>query len=82
MPADSNRHVVPSPDGGWDVVSPGSNRVESHHETKAKAEAAAKREVETAGGGDVRLHDRQGTIRDSDTMPGGNDPPGKRDTKR
>ena len=77
----NNRHVTPNPDGGWDVQKPGASRASSHHSTQAEAEARAKQIVARAGGGEVRIHDRKGRIRDSDTVPPGRDPNPPRDTK-
>lgn len=77
----NNRHVVPNPDGGWDIKAPGAKRSSSHHGTQAEAESRAKEIVHNAGGGEVRIHNRQGRIRDSDTVAPGNDPSTIRDTK-
>lgn len=70
----NNRHVVPNPDGGWDVKGPGAKRSSAHRRTQAEAETRAKEIVHNAGGGEVRIHDRKGRIRDSDTVAPGNDP--------
>lgn len=77
----NNRHVVPNPDGGWDVKAPGSKRSSSHHDTQSDAERRAKEIVRRGGGGEVRIHDRKGRIRDSDTVAPGNDPNPPRDRK-
>lgn len=77
----NNRHVVPNPDGGWDVKAPGASRASSHHDTQAEAERRAKEIVRNAGGGEVRVHRPDGRIRDSDTVAPGNDPYPPRDTK-
>ena len=37
MKGPDTHHVVPNPDGGWDVKRGGATRASSHHETKAKA---------------------------------------------
>lgn len=29
----NDRHVVPNPEGGWDVKAPGARRSSSHHDT-------------------------------------------------
>ena len=79
--ASNNRHVVPNPDGGWDVKKPGSVRASSHHETQKEAEARAKAIVGRAGGGEVRIHDTKGRIRDSDTVPPGRDPHPPKDAR-
>ena len=77
----NNRHVVPNPDGGWDVKKPGADRASSHHRTQREAEQRAKEIVRNAGGGEVRIHDRKGQIRDSDTVAPGNDPHPPKDTR-
>lgn len=76
-----NRHVVPAPDGGWDVKAPGANRVSSHHDTQAEAEHRAKEIVSNAGGGEVVIHRPNGQIRDSDTVAPGKDPFPPRDRR-
>lgn len=73
MPTGRDRHVVPRPDG-WAVVKPGASRASARTSTQAQAQAAARRIVANAGGGEVRTHGRDGRIRDSDTVPPGNDP--------
>lgn len=77
----NNRHVVPNPQGGWDVKMPNSERASSHHRTQAYAVRRAKEIVGRAGGGEVRIHRRDGRIRDSDTVAPGNDPNPPLDTK-
>ena len=41
--------------------------------TQKKAEVLAKQQVKSAGGGEVRIHSRDGKIRDSDTVKPGNE---------
>lgn len=77
--ASSNRHVVPNPDGGWDVKAPGAKRASSHHPTQLDAERRAKEIVGNEGGGEVVIHRPNGQIRDSDTVAPGNDPNPPRD---
>ena len=77
----NSRHVVPNPEGGWDVKKPGASRSSSHHDTQREAESRAKEIVSNAGGGEVRIHDRTGKIRDSDTVKPGNDPNPPKDRK-
>jgi hypothetical protein len=72
--ANSKRHVVPNPGGGWDVKAPGAKRSSSHHDTQADAERRAKEIVGNEGGGEVIVHRPNGQIRDSDTVAPGNDP--------
>lgn len=81
MTARNSRHVVPAKDGGWAVRKPGAARASATAPTQAAAAAAARRIVENAGGGEVRIHGRDGRIRDSDTVAPGNDPNPPRDRK-
>ena len=76
-----DRHVVPSPDGGWDVVAPNSDRASSHHDTQSDAIDRARDIVHNAGGGEVVIHRPDGRIRDSDTVAPGNDPFPPRDRR-
>lgn len=70
----NNRHVVPNPSGGWDVVKPDARRASSHHDTQQQAIDRAREIVHNLGGGELRIHGRDGRIRDSDTIAPGNDP--------
>jgi hypothetical protein len=81
MSSENNTHVVPNPDGGWDVKKPGASRASAHTETQQQAIARAKEIVTNAGGGEVRANGRDGKIRDSDMVTPGNDPFPPRDTK-
>lgn len=81
MSKDSNRHVVPNPEGGWDVVKPHADRVSAHLPTQADAIDRAREIVENLGGGEIVIHRPDGRIRDSDTVPPGNDPNPPRDTR-
>ncbi len=76
----NDRYVVKHPDG-WTVRSPGSDRASSVHPTQAEAEERAKEFVASLGGGEVRIQDRQGRWRDSDTVQPGHDPYPPRDKK-
>ena len=77
----NERHVTRNADGGWDVVKPGSSRASSHQDTQADAIDRARDIVRKSGGGEVVIHNRQGQIRDSDTIPPGNDPNPPKDRK-
>src|ERR1044071_7173303 len=46
----------------------------SHHDTQADAIDRGREIVRNLGGGELRIHDQQGRIRDSDTISPGNDP--------
>jgi hypothetical protein len=71
--ARNERHVVPNPEGGWDVTKPDAERASSHHDTQRDAEARAKQILGNAGGGEAVIHGRDGRVRDSDTVAPGND---------
>lgn len=77
----TNRHVVPNTDGGWDVKKPGSPRAAAHAATQEAAVDRARQIVRNGGGGEVRIHGRDGRIRSSDTIPPGRDPHPPRDAK-
>lgn len=77
----SNRHVVPSPKGGWDVKKPGSSRAVAHTDSQKAATDRARQIVHNAGGGEVRIHGKDGRIRDSDTIAPGHDPNPPRDKR-
>lgn len=81
MSKSNDRHVVPDPDGGWDVRAPRADRASSHHENQADAINRAREIVGHAGGGEIVIHDRHGQIRDKDTVSPGNDPNPPRDRK-
>lgn len=81
MSNSERRHVVPGATGGWDVTKPGASRASAHTDTQAEAIGRARDIVTNAGGGEVVIHGRDGQIRDSDTVGGGNDPFPPRDTK-
>lgn len=68
------RHVVPNPDGGWDVKKPGASRASSHHDTQAGAIDRGEEILHNAGGGELLTHNRDGVIRDKKTVAPGNDP--------
>jgi len=77
----NDRHVVPSPDGGWDVEKPGGSRASAHRGTQSDAIDRAREIVRNAGGGEIVIHGVNGQIRDKDTVPPGNDPNPPRDSR-
>jgi hypothetical protein len=79
--AREERHVTRRPDGDWQVVKPGSSRPSAVASTQAQAEQRAREILGNAGGGEVVIHRPDGRIRDSDTVPPGNDPLPPRDRK-
>jgi len=71
----ANYHVTKDKDRGeWKVLREGASRASGYFDTQAEAEAAAKEFSAGSGGGEVRIHGLDGKIRDSDTVPPGNDP--------
>ena len=64
-------HVVPNPDGGWDVKRGGASRANSHHDTKQDAIDRG-RQISRNQGTEFRIHNKDGRIADSDSH--GNDP--------
>lgn len=77
----NDRFVVPNPEGGWDVKAAGAKRASLRTDTQAEAERLAKEIVANLGGGEVRIQDRAGRFRDSDTVPPARDPYPPRDRK-
>lgn len=70
----ANYSVVKNPDGGWNSKRDNASRISSHSDTQKEAEAEAKKFSSNSGGGEVRIHGLDGKIRESDTVPPGNDP--------
>ena len=64
-------HVVPNPNGGWDVKRGGGQRATSHHDTKKDAVDHG-REVSRNQSTELRIHNKDGKISGSDSH--GNDP--------
>lgn len=77
----ANYHVVENSEGGWDALREGAGRAGAHADTQQEAESEAKELAAGSGGGEVRIHDRDGRIRDSDTVPPARDPFPPRDTR-
>lgn len=70
---DNDRYVVPSEEGGWDVVKENHQRSSAHLPTKREAINRARQIVANAGGGEVRIQNQQGRLIDSDTIRPGNE---------
>ena len=78
----ANYHVSkPAGSPKWTVRKEGAERVSDTARTQGKAEQIAKRLAVTSGGGEVRIHGRDGKIRDSDTVAPANDPNPPRDRR-
>lgn len=72
MPSKSKtHHVVPNPNGGWDVKRGGGKKASSHHGTKSDATNVA-RQVSRNQGTELKIHNKNGRIAQSDSH--GRDP--------
>jgi len=69
----ANYHVVKR-EGQWGALLEGAERISALEDTQKEAEQKAKEFAANSGGGEVRIHGLDGKIRDSDTIPPGNDP--------
>lgn len=67
-------HVVPNPDGGWDVKRGGAKRASGHCDTKREAIDKA-REISRNQGTELRIHNLDGRIAQSDSHGGDPNPP-------
>jgi len=68
----NTHHIVPnSSQGGWEVKRGGSERSSGHFDTKAQATSAG-REISRNQGTELKIHNRDGKISQSDSH--GNDP--------
>ncbi len=74
---DSDRYVVPNPEGGWDVVKEDHKRPSVHTETKKEAIDRGREIVRNAGGGELRIQSREGDLIDSDTVAPGRESPAR-----
>ena len=70
----NERHVTRRPDGDWQVKKPGGSRASAVEPTQSAAIGRAREILGNDGGGELVIHDRDGKIRDSDTILPGHDP--------
>lgn len=74
----ANYHVSKDKDTGeWNITKEGATRTSGSESTQKEAEQRAKELTGNSGGGEVRIHGRDGKIRDSDTVAPGNESPVK-----
>lgn len=71
-------HVVPAPNGGWNVKRGGAGRPSAHADRKVEAIDIA-REISRNQGTELKIHNKDGKIAQSDSH--GNDPCPPKDTK-
>lgn len=74
----AEHHLVPNPDGGWDVKRNGADRASVHTDTKQDGIDRG-RVISQNQGTEFVIHNRNGKISNSDSH--GNDPFPPRDTK-
>lgn len=63
-------HIVPNPNGGWDVKRGGSKKASHHTDTKAEAERIG-RDISKNQGTEFYIHGKNGRIQRKDSH--GND---------
>jgi hypothetical protein len=73
--------VIPKAAGRCAPRAPRADRASGHFDTQQQAIDRAREIVGNSGGGEVVIHNRGGRVRDSDTIPPGNDPNPPRDRK-
>lgn len=69
--ATKSTHVVPNPNGGWDIKQSGGQRSSGHFGTKQPAIDRA-REISRNQGTELHIHNKNGQIGSKDSH--GNDP--------
>lgn len=69
--AKDTHHVVHNPNGGWDVKRSGASKTSAHADTKKEAIQRA-REISNNQGTELKIHNMDGKISQSDTH--GHDP--------
>ena len=71
MPKNNSHHVVPDPNGGWNIRKSGSERITQHFDTKADAVDAA-RIISRNQNSELFIHKKDGQFQSRDSH--GNDP--------
>lgn len=72
--ARETHHVVPNPDGGWDVRRGGATRASAHTDTKSEAVDKAK-VISRNQNTELVIHGKDGKIQRSDSHGGDPCPP-------
>jgi uncharacterized protein YdaT len=70
----SQHHVVPNPDGGWDVKRDGADRSSGHHDKKQDAIDAG-RKISQNQGTEFVIHNKDGQIAGKDSHGNDDCPP-------
>lgn len=74
MAGQANSRDVSQHADGWAVTKPGSSRASAVLPTQAEAITRASQILGKDGGGELRVHGKDGAIRDQRTIAPGNDP--------
>ena len=61
MAKQDTHHVIPNPDGGWDVKRGGGQKASRHTDTKAEAERIA-RDISRNQNTELEIHGKDGKI--------------------
>jgi len=78
----ANRRIVQQrADGQWEVKKPRADRASAITDTQSAAIDRARGILSNDGGGELTIKGTDGRIRDSDTVPPGNDPNPPRDRR-
>lgn len=77
----TSHHVVPDPQGGWNVKKGGSAKASNHYGTKDAAVAKA-REISRNQGSELYIHRKDGTIQRKASHGRDPNPPKDRDTHK
>nr|WP_297357743.1 DUF2188 domain-containing protein [uncultured Caldimonas sp.] len=72
------RTVSRRPDGKWANQKDGGERATSLHATQKQAADAARRNLRNEGGGELKVEDEKGKIREKDTIVPAKDPSPRR----
>lgn len=70
----ANYHVSKHLEDGWQYKREGASKATGIVDTQGEAEKLAKQSSANSRGGEVRIHGRDGKIRDSDTVAPAIDP--------
>lgn len=70
----NTRTVGPAKGGGWNVTKPARSSPVSHHRLQKPAQAAARKDLRKAGGGELITKTSKGKVRAKDTVAPGHDP--------
>ena len=77
--ARKEHHIVPNPNGGWDVKKGGAERANKHFDKKADAIKYG-RQLSKNQKSELIIHKKDGTIQQSDSHGHDPNPPKDRDT--